>query len=480
MITFSRFKIGLFTLSLLVTALAWAPLVDAAPKSPSTTGKSDLNRDGIVNYDDLVIFSADYLGQNVETVDWCAFWEGTSLEADLYGRPPAFYIKHFSLLLAYVNTRFGCDRSDLNKDQIVNIDDLIIFGSKYLELNWDTVDWCVFYIATSIGEKFNGKPTTYYQSHFKILLGFIKDHFQCDTPSLALLVKNEPKSLVRMAAATDSSGKYYFTDSRVGSVFIYDANLELVGELKDLDKPLGIAIDSQGYLLVGNDGRNNIEVYDPVDGNLLFSFGEGLVKMPTAITIGPEEKIYVTDSRNNNIHVFDPAYISLGTIGSHGEGEAELKFPTDSIIISRMADATQVYELYVADQGNQRIQIYDLQGNFLNTIFAPPPLPGPYSDNNGVKCGWFNPPPECADISANFIRLQALSVDTQGRLHVLDIFEGSVGVLDAVSGDLLAVYGAYGIGPGLLKNPIDLLLTEGNLAIVTDKGSEKVEVFAIP
>ena len=63
---------------------------------------------------------------------------------------------------------------------------------------------------------------------------------------------------------------------------------------------------------------------------------------------------------------------------------------------------------------------------------------------------------------------------------MLDIFEGSVGILDAVSGDLLEVYGAYGIGPGLLKNPIDLLLTEGNLAIVTDKGSEKIEVYAIP
>ena len=39
--------------------------------------------------------------------------------------------------------------------------------------------------------------------------------------------------------------------------------------------PLTAAGDSQGYLLVGNDGRNNIEVCDPVDGNCLASFGDG-------------------------------------------------------------------------------------------------------------------------------------------------------------------------------------------------------------
>lgn len=480
MINFAHFKIGLITISLLAAALVWAPLADAAPKTSPTNGKSDLNRDGIVDYNDLVIFSSNYLGRNVETVDWCAFWEGTSLEDELYGRQPGFYIKHFSALLTFINNNFGCDRSDLNKDGVVNIDDLKIFSFHYLELNWDTVDWCAFYTATAIGQQFNDKPTTYYQERFRTLLGFVNDRFGCNTGPVLLKVENKPKSLVRMAAATDGSGNYYFTDARVGSVFIYNANLALIGEIKNLSKPLGIAVDTQGYLLVGSDGRNNIEVYDPVDGNFLASFGDGLVTMPTAITIGPEGRIYVTDSRNHNVHVFDPAYVPLGTIGSHGGGDAELDFPTDSTIVKRVDNGTLTHELYVTDQRNGRIQVYNLQGDFLNTIYAPPEGSSPEFDNDGNRCGWFNPPPECSPESFEFIRLQALDVDSQGRLHVLDVFAAQVAILDAVSGDLISKYGTYGKGAGLLRAPVDLLLTNGNTAIVTDAGSDEIEVFAIP
>jgi DNA-binding beta-propeller fold protein YncE len=203
--------------------------------------------------------------------------------------------------------------------------------------------------------------------------------------------------------------------------------------------------------------------------------------MPSSISIGPAGKIYVTDSRSHNIHVFDPAYISLGTIGSQGAGEKELDFPTDATIVNRVVDGSQVYELYVTDQRNQRIQVYDLGGNYLRTIYAPPPGPDPEYDNDGNRCGWFNPPPECtAAAPAEFMRLQAISSDSLGRLHVLDIFEAKVGILDAVTGEFIGSYGAYGMGPGLLKAPLDILLTEGNTALVTDSRSAEIEVFAIP
>jgi hypothetical protein len=139
-----------------------------------------------------------------------------------------------------------------------------------------------------------------------------------------------------------------------------------------------------------------------------------------------------------------------------------------------------MHQLYVADQGNRRIQIYDLEGNYWDTIFAPPPPPAPTHDNNGNRCGGFNPPPECAPTGAEFMRLQALGVDSQKRLHSLDIFEARVTILDSVSGESLGSYGGYGSDVGLLKAPIDLLLIEGNMALVTDKGRNMVEVFAIP
>ena len=120
MITFSRLKIGLITISLLTAAMVWAPFTEAAPKvKPSDpTDNSDLNNDKTVDYNDLIIFSLEYLGQNVDAVDWCAFYAATGGDDDLYGRPPSYYTKHFSQLLTFINDglcNLG-DISDLNED----------------------------------------------------------------------------------------------------------------------------------------------------------------------------------------------------------------------------------------------------------------------------------------------------------------------------------------------------------------------------
>ena len=72
----AHFKVGLVALGVLCAVMAWAPFADAAPKTdpPGSIGKSDLNRDGVVDYDDLVIFSSNYLGQSAESVAWCELY----------------------------------------------------------------------------------------------------------------------------------------------------------------------------------------------------------------------------------------------------------------------------------------------------------------------------------------------------------------------------------------------------------------------
>ena len=67
------------------------------------------------------------------------------------------------------------EKSDLNRDDVVNTDDLAIFGAKYLHNLWTLVDWCGFYNATTHGLYFDGKarkdkdktkkgkPTKYYK-----------------------------------------------------------------------------------------------------------------------------------------------------------------------------------------------------------------------------------------------------------------------------------------------------------------------------
>jgi len=363
------------------------------------------------------------------------------------------------------------DSSDLNRDLVLDILDLQIFSSKYLELNWETVDWCEFYSSVATEQTYAGRNTDYYRRHFRMLLGFIYDEFSCNGGPLLLGIKNDPASLTRAAIDTVYTGNYFFSDTRVGSVFIYDPFRVLIGELKNLDKPLGLAIDSQGYLLVGNNGRDNIEVYDPSNGDLLATFGEDLLKMPTAITIGPNGDIYVTDSKAHQVWVFESSYLHIRTIGAPGSNDGQLKFPTDTAIVTRDVDGSPVDEVYIADQGNKRIQVFDTHGNFVRTI-DPPLVLSSYCTKYGFRC-----PP---DARGTFNKLQALDVDAAGRLHVLDVFEAAVSILDPITGEVTASYGTWGEDAGQLRVPLDLLLTDGGEGVVTDNNSSELEVFAIP
>lgn len=367
------------------------------------------------------------------------------------------------------------EKSDMNKDGAVEAQDLAIFSSRFLLSDWSEVAWCDFYDATLAGLDFdsqpkkedankltNGQSAEYYKKHFKRLLIYINDDFYCgidprSDPEMLGLV-NRPRLLLRMAESNDGSGEIYITDPLVGSVYIYDIDLARVAELKGLDRPLGVAIDSLGNLLVGNDGRDNIEVYDTFDGKMLSVFGLGLIIMPNSITIGPDGNIYVTDSRSHRVWVFDADYNFLNSIGSPGEGLNELNFPVDTEIITRSVDGYPVQEVYIADQANERIQVFDTDGFLVDQIY-----PG--------ECGMSGCEPP---LLAN---LQSLDADSLGRLHVLDNFEAVISILDPLSGDYLGEYGEYGEGPGYLRVPYDLVITATGHPIVTSGDGFRLVVY---
>lgn len=362
------------------------------------------------------------------------------------------------------------DKSDLNGDSVVDLVDLAIFSNKYIEQNIEDVEWCDFYESVSTEKRLYGKPTSYYSKHFRVLLGFINDYFFCESGPLLLALKNDPESLTRMAHDAEGSGNTYISDPKVGSVFIYDQDLLLAGELKNLDRPLGVAIDSQGYLLVGNDGRDNVEVYDPRNGDLLAAFGQGLIQMPSAISIGPKGEIYVVDSNAHQVWVFEPSYLHMRTIGIPGSGDGQLKFPTDAEVVARQDGESTVEELFISDQFNRRIKVFDLWGNYLRAF---EPLM-----TMSTFCGRFSP--NCPEARGTFVRLQSLEFDSFGRLHSLDVMEASVTMIDPVTGDLLGSYGGWGDGPGLVRTPLDLTLTAAGEAIISDSNSPELEIYVIP
>jgi hypothetical protein len=219
----------------------------------------------------------------------------------------------------------------------------------------------------------------------------------------------------------------------------------------------------QGRILVGNNGRDNIEVYDPASGELLAVFGDGLVKMPTAITLDGAGNIYVTDSRSDRVQVFDSAYNPVRTIGHGGNGDDTLTFPVDVEIINQ--------EIFVADQGGYRVQVFDINGNWQRSIT--------FDGTDGENCNWFTGVCEIPGMPP-FTKVQALSKDSLGRLHVLDNFAASVMIFDPAGNDqFLGSYGGYGDSTGLLRVPMDVKVLATDMAVVTSGDGDRIELFAI-
>ena len=448
--------------------MAWVPLVQGAH-----IDKSDLNGDGVVNDLDLQIFADLYFEEPYEAIDWCAFYESSMLNEKYFRRIVSDQIDHYAALLSYIADSKGCevvqtssDMSDLNSDGVVDLEDLALFSINYLEHSWETVDWCVFHGATMAGADFEGQSTKYYQQHFTALLDFINEHFNCggvEPPPNNFALENNPQFLGRIADATGITGNYYVSDPRVGSVFIYNELMALTGELKGLNKPLGVAVDAQGRILVGNNGRDNIEVFDSGTGELVAAFGAGIVEMPTAITIDSGGYIYVTDSRKNRVFVFDAAFNLVRTIGKSGVGDDTLGFPMDAEII--------LGEIFVADQKNFRVQVYDLAGEWQRSIT--------FDGTPGQNCSWFTGVCEIPGMPP-FTRVQALATDSLGRLHVLDNYGAAAVILDPADGSFINAYGGYGSASGQLQVPMDVSVSATDMAIVTAGDGDRIEFFTVP
>ncbi|MBD3647622.1 MAG: 6-bladed beta-propeller, partial [Pseudomonadales bacterium] len=409
---------------------------------------------------------AEYLEDDAEEVVWCNFHEAATTNEKLFRRHTSYNTDRFPRLLKYIADTYDCptgnravEKSDVNGDQQLDVDDLATFSMNFFDQYWKSVDWCTFRERVVAGERFNGRPTRYFLQHYRRMLDFVNDEFDCGgtaPPENALLLENEPKFLLRIAETSGLEGDYYITDPRIGSLFIFDGEMVPKGEIKGLGKPLGVAVDSLGNILVGVDSRDSIEVYDPETGALVTVFGQGEIRMPSAITLDLLGNIYVTDSVHHAVKVFDPDYNFVRTIGKHGIGDGELDFPVDTEV------NTLTGEVFVADQGNERVQVFDLEGNWLRSI-----------THRGV-CGWWR----CT--SPPFKKLQALEFDSLGRLHVLDNLVAAVMVFDPSEGTFIGQYGQYGQGEGYLHVPMDIATFGAEVSVVTTGDGDRIEDLIVP
>ena len=257
--------------------------------------------------------------------------------------------------------------------------------------------------------------------------------------------------------ATGPAGGLAVSDYDARSVFLYDSNLSIVGEIKQVDRPIAVGVDQQGRILVGC-ANGNMEVYD-AGGAKLGVVAEGLLSQPNDLVVDFDGRLYVADSRNDRVVVFDPSWNWQRIIGSPGAGNGQFSFPSCLAIAYRLGPTNEpIGELYVGDQGNHRVQVFDLDGNYLRSFG---------SDIPDFGANWLN----------RFNTLQTLVVDDLLRPHVLDLYMSRVQVFDALTLTNVLTYGTFGTGPGQMRLPLDIAMADDGRIVAADTGNGRVQVI---
>lgn len=257
-------------------------------------------------------------------------------------------------------------------------------------------------------------------------------------------------------------GRIFVSDTANRSVAVFDVPEGRVFSIGNdpetklterITKPIGISIDESGALYVADATAKVILVYNR-DGKFLRKFGgpEFFDRLASIKVDKKGERAYAIDiggisSENHRVRVFNAQTGKhLFDIGKRGSGPGEFNLPR--------AVAIGKDKLYVVDGGNFRIQVFDMEGKFLQTF-----------GEIGKQLG-------------NFGRPKEADTDEDGNLYVIDTAFGNFQIFTP-DGKLLMFVGERGDvdGPGIFTLPSGIAVDENGRVYVTDQLFKKVDVF---
>lgn len=130
----------------------------------------------------------------------------------------------------------------------------------------------------------------------------------------------------------------------------------------EFNAPRGLALDSSGNIFVADSKNHRIQVFQQSDAKLLRTIGyrgnfDGEFEGPCDLAIDADGNLIVVDEFHHCIQTFYPSGKYRSKLGARGTGDGRFMNP-HGVAISREGD------IIIADMGNHRIQIYTRVGSW--------------------------------------------------------------------------------------------------------------------
>ena len=267
-----------------------------------------------------------------------------------------------------------------------------------------------------------------------------------------------PFQLIRTyGVGVDSKGAIYAADQAVGAVFIFDSekkdHVELIGHGRQANFGLivGVALDDDDRLFVTDAKLHHVLVFNAKHEQEA-SFGAEVLVRPGGVAIDRENRfLYVADTGNDVVDVFDADNFKLlRQIGKPSRKHDQTDPGTFSLPEGVAVDKDG--NVYVTDTFNNRVEIFDADGEFISTF-----------GKNG-------------DGPADLERPKGIAVDCDGHIWVVDAAQNLVKVFNQ-QGRLLIYFGGQGYYPGQFMGPWGIAIDQSNRVIVSETFPGRVQVF---
>ncbi|MBW1823734.1 MAG: 6-bladed beta-propeller, partial [Deltaproteobacteria bacterium] len=289
--------------------------------------------------------------------------------------------------------------------------------------------------------------------------------------------------------ATDASGNIYVTDynhHRVRKFSKDGAFITSWGSFGSgpgqFNRPEGITVSSGGYIYVVDGENERIQKFKP-DGTFIRTIGnKNYFVEPKDIAVDTEGNIYVTDCLAHRIVKFNSYGYFVGTLEGYG-----LNWPEG--IATAVDEADNIY-IYVVDNGYNRIQKLNPDGDPLLTWGSPGPGPGQFDHPNGIAID------EAGDIYVTDYgnnRIQKFESDGtfitewgfDGEpMGIAVVPEGYVYVSDirdvrkfSPNGTFMSKWGSVGVKNGQFDRPLGITIDAEGYVYVVDNGNNRIQKF---